>query len=225
MTFLRQIQNVLERTYASTGVNLEEFLIGRQRCVELSARTGPEIREFSGEGITFFRVANGQLHIAIYYHPSVIARLERHYPLAVLDEQNIRALIVFIEELSHAIHAAIFFLEKKFDPHSEEFLCNLELQARVDTYLALKLITASLLRSQRLPEKYQAWIRRCVFQREFKGYQQDRLRKRYCMTSRLGLRLIKHLDTLDAGHRIRFIRKFRALSFSNKKDRICSAKP
>ncbi len=224
MTLLRQIQDVLERTYASTGVNLEEFVIGRQRCVELSARAGPEVREMSGEGFTFLRVANGQLRIAIYYHPSIIARLEQHHPLAILDEQNIRSLIVFIEEVSHAVHATLFFLEKQGDLASEEFLCNLELQAKVDVYLALKLITATLIRSRHLHKKYQTWIRRCVFQRDFHGYHHARLRRRYCATSRLGLRLVKYLDTLDAGHRIRFIRNFRSLSFSNKRARICSAK-
>src|SRR3989338_7399804 len=99
MTFLRQIQNVFERTYASTGVNLEEFVISRRRCAELSRLAGPDLREFSGEGITFLRVADGRLRLAIYYHPSVIARLEQDHPLAVLNEENIRPLIVFLEEL------------------------------------------------------------------------------------------------------------------------------
>ena len=31
MTLLEEIQVLLERTYATTGINLESFLIGRQR--------------------------------------------------------------------------------------------------------------------------------------------------------------------------------------------------
>ena len=222
MTFLRQIQKVLEQTYASTGVNLEEFLVGRQRCAELSAWAGPDVREFSGEGITFLRVANGQLRIAIYYHPSVIARLERYYPLAALGEQNVRALIVFIEELSHAVHASIFFLEKKIDFNSEEFIRNLELQAKLDTYLALKLIVATVTRSRHPAKKYEAWIRNCVFHRGSSDYDQERLRRRYRETNQLGCLLATHLDTLEAGERVVFIRKFRRLSYADKRSTIRS---
>ena len=217
MTLLRQIQNLLERTYTPTGINLEDFLIGRQRCTELTHLAGPMARDLSVDGRTFLRVINGHLYIAIYYHPWVIQILEQHPPFAELSGKNIRALIVFLEELNHAVHAALRFLEHRLQIESESLMCDLELQAKVDTYLSLKLIGTALRKRRRLTKKHERWLQSCLFKSESFQYQHGVLRYRYRETNRLALRLARHLDQLKPSRRIAFIRQFRPLSFEQKR--------
>ncbi|MBI4025973.1 MAG: hypothetical protein HY360_13385 [Verrucomicrobia bacterium] len=220
MTFLRRIQLLLEQTYSSTGVNLEECLVNRQRCAELSAMAGPLTLELSPEGRTFLRIVNGRLHLAIYYHPSVIAALEAHPPLSELSDQNIHPLIVFLEELNHAVHAGLLFLENRLQIGSESLLCDLELQAKVDTYLALKLIAGALQKRRRLNLWHRRWLRRRLFEDESFAYHHGFLSQRYRDANRLGLRLVRHLDALAPAQRVAFIRRFRPLTFSQKRSCI-----
>jgi hypothetical protein len=46
-TLFSQIQRVFERTYAQVGINLEDCLIDRNRCAQLSALAGASAREAS----------------------------------------------------------------------------------------------------------------------------------------------------------------------------------
>ena len=52
-TLFSEIQRLLERTYASVGVNLEECLIDRRRCSQLSALAGAQAAELSMLARTF----------------------------------------------------------------------------------------------------------------------------------------------------------------------------
>ncbi len=221
MTFLRQIQMLLERTYLPIGINLEKCLVGRQRCTELSTLAGSHVQEMSHEGRTFLRITDGRLYLAIYYHPSVISALERYHPLKGLNPENIRPLIVFLEEVNHAIHAALLFLEGRFSEGLETVLCNLELQAKVDTYLALKLIVTVLRkRRYRLTSKHQNWLRHCLFAQESFAYKNSSLRHCYREANVLGLRLVCYLDNLEAFERVEWIREFRKLGFAEKRAKI-----
>lgn len=220
MTFLRQIQLLLERTYAATGVNLEECLVGRHRCEELTAMAGGSARELGTEGRTFLRVADGRLFVAIYYHPRVIAALERHPPQRILCAENIRPLIVFLEELNHAVHAALRFMENRHGLDSEAFLCDLELQARVDTWLSLELIAGALRNRRRPTRRQRVWLQRCLFQTETFAYRDHRLCWRYREANRLGLRLVRHLDRLPPDCKVETIRRLRPLGFEEKRREI-----
>jgi hypothetical protein len=222
MTFLRQIQNLFERTYAPTGVNLEDCLIGEKRCHELSILAGPSAHDLSLNGRTFLRISNGRLYLAIYYHPSVISALEEHYPFAELSESNIRELITFLEELNHAVHASLLFLENRLDIEQEEVLCNLELQAKIDTYLVLKLIITILRDRRQVLVKQERWLQRCLFHKEHFTYDHEVLRHRYYETNRLGLKLVRHLDKIESEKRIELIRDFRPMPYEEKKKYILS---
>jgi len=217
MTFLRQVQNLLERTYEGTGINLEDCLVGRQRCLELSRLAGPAAVELSLDGRTFLRMVRGRLYLAIYYHPWVIRELERHPPFMELSSRNIEALIVFLEEVNHAVHAALRFLENRLDTASENAMRDLELQARVDTYLSLELIGSALRRRHRLTRRQRGWLRRCLFEGESFHYQSPVLQHRYREANRLGLRVACHLDRLTSRRRIDFIRRFRSLGYDEKR--------
>ena len=89
-TLFSEIQHLFERTYARVGVNLEECLIDRQRCGQLSRLAGASARELSELARTFLRKADGQLFIGIYYSQWLVEQLEKNDPRRGLSEANIR---------------------------------------------------------------------------------------------------------------------------------------
>src|SRR5207237_5801065 len=98
------------------------------------------------------------LYVGIYYSRWLIEQLEQHDPRAGLGDRNIRSLIMFVEELNHALHAALQFKNGIREIASEDFARNLELQAQVDTYLVLLLFVAFFRNSKRVSST----ARRCM---------------------------------------------------------------
>src|SRR6266576_3044006 len=154
-TLFSHIQRLLERTYAQVGINLEDCIIDRARSAQLSKLAGASARELSELARTFWRHAGDRLYVGIYYSRWLIEQLERHDPRAGLGDHNIRSLIMFVEEINHALHAALQFKSGAREIGSEDFVRNLELQAQVDTYLVLLLFfarsTTALRRNASLP--------------------------------------------------------------------------
>src|SRR5204863_9506458 len=183
-TLFSQIQRLFERTYAKVGINLEDCLIDRQRSAHLSRLAGASARELSELARTFLRYADDRLYVGIYYSRWLIDELERHDPRAGLSDRNIRSLIVFVEELNHALHAALSFKNGRREIDSEDFARNLELQAQVDTYLALLLFVAFFRKTQRVSRTDRRWLRFHLFERQCLAAFADRnLRARYLETT------------------------------------------
>src|SRR5438477_10212496 len=157
-TLFSQIQKLLERTYAQVGINLEECIIDQARCAQLSKAAGASARELSELARTFLRHAGDQLYVGIYYSRWLIEQLERHDPRSGLSDSNIRSLIIFVEELNHALHAALQFKSGEREIASEQFVRNLELQAPVDTYLVLLLFVAFFRKTQRVSRTDRRWL-------------------------------------------------------------------
>src|SRR6187397_523404 len=165
-TLFSDIQRLFERTYATVGINLEECLIDRQRCGQLSRLAGASARELSELARTFLRTANDQLYIGIYYSQWLIEQLERNDPRRSLNDTNIRQLIAFVEEINHALHAALHFKRGVREIRSEDFARNLELQARVDTYLVLLLFVGFFRKTQKVSRTDRRWLRFHLFAAE-----------------------------------------------------------
>src|SRR5205085_12159164 len=183
-TLFSQIQRLFERTCAQVGINLEDCIIDRPRCAQLSKLAGASARELSELARTFLRRAGDQLYIGIYYSRWLIEQLERHDPRAGLSNQNIRSLIAFVEELNHALHAALQFKSGLREITSEDFARNLELQAQVDTYLVLLLFVAFFRKTQRVSRTDRRWLRFHLFARQCPEAFGDRnLRARYLETT------------------------------------------
>src|SRR5580692_9584728 len=134
-TFFSEVQRLFERTYAAVGINLEECLIDRARCSQLTKLAGASARELSELARTFLRTSDDRLYVGIYYSKWLIEQLERNDPRGGLSNSNIRSLIMFVEEINHALHAALQFKAGLRRIDSEDFARNLELQGLVDTYL------------------------------------------------------------------------------------------
>jgi hypothetical protein len=220
-TLFSQIQALFERTYAQVGINLEDCLIDRQRSAQLSRLAGASARELSELARTFLRCADDRLYVGIYYSRWLIEQLERHDPRAGLSDRNIRSLIVFVEELNHALHAALNFKSGRCQIDSEDFARDLELQAQVDTYLVLLLFVAFFRKTQRVSRTDRRWLRFHLFARNDPGaYQSENLRGRYLETSELAASYTEFLDTLNGMRRLEEIRTFRSLGYPGKKARI-----
>jgi hypothetical protein len=57
----------------------------------------------------FYAVPGISFYVGIYYSRWLIEQLEQHDPRAGLSNRNIRSLIMFVEEINHALHAALQF--------------------------------------------------------------------------------------------------------------------
>jgi hypothetical protein len=220
-TLFADIARLLERTYASTGVALEDCLIGRERCGQLSRLAGAQARELSELARTFLRHSGDNLFIGIYYSRWLVEQLERHDPRRGLNDSNIGHVIAFVEEIDHALHAALAFQRGERNIATEDFARNLELQARVDTYLVLLLFVAFFRRTQRVSRTDRRWLRFHLFGRDNPdAFADPNLRGRYLETTELAASYTQLLDALNAARRVDEIRVFHALDYTGKKDRI-----
>ncbi len=220
-TLFSQIQRLFERTYAQVGINLEDCLIDQRRCGQLTKLAGASARELSELARTFLRTAGDQLYVGIYYSRWLIEQLERHDPRAGLSDRNIRSLIMFVEEINHALHAAIQFKSGERAIESEDFARNLELQAQVDTYLVLLLFVAFFRKTQKVARTDRRWLRFHLFAAQNPGaFQCANLRGRYLETTELAARYTEFLDTLNGMRRLDEIRAFRSLDYGAKKARV-----
>jgi hypothetical protein len=170
---------------------------------------------------TFLRTADDQLYVGIYYSRWLIDQLERHDPRHGLSDLNIRSLIVFVEEINHALHASLQFKEGVRQIRTESFARNLELQARVDTYMVLLLFVAFFRRTQKLSRTDRRWLRFHMFGRSNPdAYSDPNLRGRYLETDELAVAYTTYLDTLNGMRRVEELRSFHALDYDAKKRRI-----
>ncbi len=220
-TLFSQIQRLFERTYAQVGINLEECLIDRTRCAQLSILAGKSARELGELARTFLRQAGDQLYVGIYYSRWLIEQLEQHDPRAGLGDRNIRSLIMFVEEINHALHAALRFKCGSREIASEDFARNLELQAQVDTYLVLLLFVAFFRKTQRVSWTDRRWLRFHLFARQCpEAFRDKNLRGRYLETYQLAASYTYYLDTLNGQRRLDEIRRFHSLDYDAKRARI-----
>ena len=216
MTLLREIQMLLERTYAPVPINLESCLIGESRCAVLNQLAGETAAHLAPRGRTFLRQSGDSLYVAIFYSKPVIAELEANDPRQALNERNISALITFIEDIAHGVQAALLFHEGERAIESEEYARNLETQARVDTYLVLNKFSHLLCGKGKIPRSVGIWLRRQLFDDSHRRFANPRLRARYGAAQRCALSFLRHLRRLPLTDRHEVLREFRALSWPGK---------
>ncbi len=215
MTLLREIQLLLERTYAPVPINLESCLIGEGRCAVLNQLAGEDARHLAPGGRTFLRQAGDSLYVAIFYSPPIIAELEANDPRQALNERNISALIAFIEEIAHGVQAALLFQEGERGIESEAYARNLETQARIDTYLVLSRF-AHIICGGRVPRAVGSWLRRQLFDSGHRRFATPRLRSRYREAQRCALAFLGRLRRVPLAERPQVLRHFRTLSWNEK---------
>jgi hypothetical protein len=216
MTLLREIQTLLERTYAPVEINLEACVIGESRCAVLNRLAGESAAHLAPSGRTFLRQAGDSLYVAIFYSRPVIAELEENDPRQALNERNIPALITFIEEIAHGVQAALLFLEGEREIGSESFARNLEAQARVDTYLVLSKFVHLMCGKGAIPPTIGRWLRRQVFDSSHRRFSTPLLRERYGSAQKCALAFLRRLRRVPLDERRETLRHFRALNWPAK---------
>src|ERR1700676_2533058 len=196
-TLFSEIQRLFERTYAAVGINLEECLIDRARCSQLTKLAGASARELSELARTFLRTSDDRLYVGIYYSNWLIEQLERHDPRSGLTNSNIQSLIMFVEEINHALHAALQFKAGLRRIDSEDFARNLELQGMVDTYMVLLLFVSFFRKTQKVSRTDRRWLRFHLFESQLpEAYRDANLRARYLETCELASQYTHFLDSL-----------------------------
>jgi len=215
MTLLREIQMLLERTYAPVPINLEACVIGESRCAVLNRMAGESAEGLAPSGRTFLRQAGDSLYVAIFYARPVIAELEANDPRQAINERNISALITFIEEIAHGVQAALLFNEGEREIDSEAYARNLEAQARIDTYLVLSKF-AHVFCGDPIPRTVGAWLRRQLFDGSHRRFASPQMRARYGAAQKCALGFLRHLRRLPADERQEALREFRALAWAEK---------
>lgn len=220
-TLFSDIQRLFERTYAGVGINLEDCLIDRRRCSQLTQLAGASARELSSLARTFLRRVDDQLYVGIYYSSWLIEQLEKHDPRGELGDHNIRSLIAFVEEINHALHACLNFQRGERAVESEAFIRNLELQAQVDSYLVLMLFIAFFRKTQKLSKTDRRWLRFHLFHRQNPdAYNDPMLVERYRETTELAEHYTYFLDTLNGARRLAELQRFHALDYPAKQAHV-----
>jgi len=217
ISLLKELQQLTERTYRqSSGINLEEFIIGTGRFHDLQKVSPKETLELSDGARLFFRILEGKLYLAIYFSKTIISRLEKYDPRKGLHEKNIYPFMVFIEEINHGIHTALKYLAGEKEIETEEFIRDLELLAKIDTYQTLKFFLAYFNASKKLEKFDKLWLRYHLFERGDFTYESGRLSTRYSETNWLGEKYVRYLDGIPPGHRLGEMRRFREWNYPLK---------
>ena len=191
------------------------------RCGQLTRAAGASARELSELARTFLRRADDQLYVGIYYSRWLIEQLERHDPRSGINDANIRSLIAFVEEINHALHAALQFKRGVREIASEDFARNLELQAQVDTYLVLLLFVAFFRKTQKVSRTDRRWLRFHLFASQNPhAFRMRNLRGALPRNDGLASSYTHYLDALNGARRLDEIRIFHALDYGAKKARV-----
>jgi len=218
VSLLRQLQEITERTYRQcSGVNLENFIIGRRRYAYLSSLCGSETMQLSDIARVFFRQIGNRLGLSIYFSNQLISHLELHDPRRGLTEKNIYEFIVFIEEINHGVHGAIKFLRGDRQILREEFCRDLELMAKIDSYQALKFFLACFNPDRQLQNFDRLWIKHHLFERPRFDYASAKLARRYAEANHLGEKYTRFLDGLASEDRVAELRHLQAMGYLDKK--------
>ena len=170
---------------------------------------------------TFLAPQTVALRVGIYYSNWLIEQLEKHDPRSGLSNSNIKALIAFVEEINHALHAALKFQRGEAPTREETYARNLELQAQVDTYLVLLLFVAFFRQPGKITRADRRWLRFHMFEsRHDRSFRDRMISARYAETTYLAKAYTRYLESLAAARRVEEIRLFHALEYDRKRERI-----
>lgn len=215
MTFLTEVQTLLERIYSPVGVDLGDCLISHRRSQELSRASFTSQEESFRQACTFLREQEGSLTVGIYYAPELIETLETLCPHDVINHINIHPLLSFIEEIDHALHAAHAYRRGWRCMRSEQFACHLELQAHVDCYwVVLHLFTH--LTGEQPSAEIKNWLKERIFNDASFDYSIPSLTHRYRLANRMGIAFIQILESLPKSDRLPCLRSFASASLTEK---------
>jgi hypothetical protein len=127
---LGRVQRGLESLYrVETGVEIEDFMIGHDVRDELAPTRRPKEQLLVSED-------QGEMSLALFIDPSVLANLATHDPSNRLGDHNLGDFLYAIEGVSHFIYTVWCAKADRSVTQLE-----LELQAEIDKYVTCLLAT------------------------------------------------------------------------------------
>jgi len=221
-SLLENLQGLIERTYdLDTGVTeIGRFVIGDEGFRRIYGADPRGVASAGSQGAgarTLVRQAGSGLAVSIYYPDHLVRCLERNDPMRRLDDDNVDAFCVLVEELDHFLVIAERYLSR-----GAMTLLDLELHANVTKYLTLKTFVARLRGVRRLSPADAAWVRFQVLEKGEYSDPDPEVRGRYRDAARLAGRYVRVLEGFDVPERIPELRRFHRLSPQAKIARINS---
>lgn len=128
---LRRVQRGLEELYrVETGANVDDFVVGPHvRDAVVGGRRPREQLLVCEDG-------DGEMSLALFVDPDVIANLAQHDPGRRLGRENFGDFLLAVEGVSHFVYAVCCARAER--PVSQ---LELELQAEIDKYVTCLLVT------------------------------------------------------------------------------------
>lgn len=203
---------LLRRTYALTAPLLPVgcYVIGDAGLRAFYPNGERDVRSEDGGGARLLvRETNVGVRASIYYPDAMIRCLEERPPQSGLDEDNVDAFAVLVEELDHLLVTA----ERAYAGRGVSLL-ELEVQANVSKDLVLSRFLSR--RGGRVDPDRRAWLRRRLFHERAYCDGDPEVRHRYDEASRLALRFLTALELMPVGRRVDTLRRFHRASLAGK---------
>jgi hypothetical protein len=204
------LQSMIERSFGMGRVipSAAWFLIGDnglRRFYGFSHSTpDPSPGDPSGHGARILvRPASDPVRVALYYPDRLVRHLERHDPRTGLDDRNIDAFAVLVEELDH-----LLTLASRAHARRPVTLLELELHAGVTKYLVVMHFIGRLTGRRRVSDFHRRWARHHLFEKYDQGPGDEA--SRYREAARLAGRYVGWLERLGVSLRRAELARFHA---------------
>jgi len=217
VTLLDGVRGLLERTYRMTSGlgDLGPSIIGDTGFARLYHDVDFDAAGAAdGQGArTVIRETAAGVRASVYFPDAMIRRLEQSPPQRGLDESNVDAFAVFVEELDH-----LLLLGERARQAREVRLVELELHANLSKYLVLSRFLAGS--TGRVKASDRAWLRHRLFDGVVYREPCPEIRSRYESAARLAVHLIDALTPLAPPHRLSTLRRFHASPWTTQQHLI-----
>jgi hypothetical protein len=159
------------------------------------------------------REAGEDVRACIYYPDEMIRCLEQSPPQRGLNDDNVEAFAVLVEELDHFLVAA----ERAYAGRGVSLL-ELEIQANVSKDLVLsRFLTA---RGTRIDRSRRVWLRGHLFHGRRYSDADPAIRNRYDEATHYALRFLQVLERTPRAQRLPALRRFHRASMAGKMEMI-----
>lgn len=211
------LQAIIERTYGLQPLvgDVAPYLIG-DAGLRAMARSGAGTAAEPGRPRLLLRPEGDGVRAVIYYPDALVAHLERHDPRRGLDDRNIDAFAMLVEELDHLLTVA-----SRLASGRPLRLLELEMHALVTKYLVVLHLLGRLTGRRRVSEFHRAWTKHHLFEKYADGG--DSESARYLEAAGLASRYVRWLDGLTRAARHAELRQFHARPFAEQTRHIALA--
>jgi hypothetical protein len=203
-SLLETVHGLLRRTYALEAPleSIGRYVIGDAGLLRFYRDAVEEIASEDGEGARLLvREAGDIVRASIYYPDAMIRRLEQQPPDRGLNDGNVDAFAVLVEELDHLLVTA----ERAHARRSVSRL-ELELHANVSKYLVLARFLTG--RARRLVAGKRLWLRHHLFHKREFSAPDPAVRTRYAEAARFALGFLDRLELAPPAARLPLLRRF-----------------